>query len=801
MLIEEKYYKLISDINKNIVVAAPAGSGKTEKLAIRYIALLSSGVPPERILAITFTEKAAAEMKERILKILREEKPDLYKTIKEKIFLMRISTIHSFCLTLLKRFAFEKGIDPNFEIIEPEETEIIAQTINSSLVKLMDEKDNKLKDYVLELSTKYGWKKLKDFIKRLFDLRPSSLKGNLYKFDSSKLLSLKEEIISEAKRINGLYEIFKEPLQEEDFNKIFALLNSKDSYFLTDNGKPRTQIPKELNINCSKETFNNFTNKMNKFFNEIKKMTYNLEIEKLYEIFKFCNEEYTLVKKNLNLLDFNDLELLTYELLNESSEIDNVLFAFDEQTDHILVDEFQDTNFLQWAIIKKLTEEWRAGLGSKREGGTNPTLFIVGDKKQSIYGFRNANVEVFDIAIKEMQKWYGKQFTQIGVKENYRCGKEIINYVNDIFSKIMIRKETDPYWRTEYEKFDPIRKSQGKVIPLIIEEASKKEEAEAVASKIKEIIKNEKKHVKDKDEEREEKIEYKDIAILLRKRTHLNEYELALRKEGIPTVVVRGLGFHQEPEVIILRSLLFFLIEPSDDYSLYILLKSPLLNISEDEILEFTQKEGLTLYEKIKEDKRFKVLNDTLNKVNEVPLNRLIEDFLVNVKGWEVFYEPQRTANMKKFIQIVQEFESSGKSLQSIRAYFEEKMEAIEEPKANLNTEEMDAVKIMTIHTAKGLEFPVVFIVGIEEKVKENKDEIKLNVTENNIEILYCPDSNIRKEEKDFLELINKEEEEEKRILYVALTRARDILVISGIKSKENGFLKYLKEGGIHEMY
>ncbi|MFH1824748.1 MAG: UvrD-helicase domain-containing protein [Candidatus Firestonebacteria bacterium] len=787
--------KKILDINKNIVVAAPAGSGKTEKLARRYIALLLSGVSPERILAITFTEKAAAEMKERILKILREEKQDLYRIIKEKIFLMRIYTIHSFCLTLLKRFAFEKGLDPNFEIIEPEEMGVIDEIIDSFLVKLIDEKNNKLKDFVLELSTKYGWNKLKDFIKRLFDLRPSSLKGNLYRLDTSNFLSLKEEAISSVKQINDLYEVFKESFQGRDFDKIFTCLNSLTEYFLTQDGKPRSIIPRELKIACDKATFKNFTDKMNKFFNGVKKIIYNLEIEKLYEIFKFCNEEYTLKKKELNLLDFNDLELLTYELLNESSEVDNILFAFDEYTDHILVDEFQDTNFLQWTIIKKLTEEWRAGLGSKREEGTNPTLFIVGDKKQSIYGFRNANVEVFDTAIREMQGWYGKMFAQIGVKENYRCGREIVNYVNDIFSKIMTREENDPYWKTGYERFNSRRKPEGKVILLIIEEkeASKKEEAERVAKTIKEIIKNEKKYVKHNDEEIEEKIKYKDIALLLRTRTHLNEYETALRKEGIPIVVVRGLGFHQEPEITILRALIFFLIESSDDYSLYLLLKSPLLNISEDEILEMAQKQGLTLYEKIKDDENLRILNETLKKVNKSPLNHLIEEFLIKTKGWEVFYELQRTANIKKFIQIVQEFESQGKSLQSIKAYFEEKMNALEEPKANLNTEEMDAVKIMTIHTAKGLEFPVVFVVGMEKKIEENKDEIRVKVNEDNINILYCPDYNIRREEEDFRELINKEEEEEKRIFYVALTRARDILVLSGVKSSESkGFWKYV---------
>ena len=144
----------------------------------------------------------------------------------------------------------------------------------------------------------------------------------------------------------------------------------------------------------------------------------------------------------------------------------------------------------------------------------------------------------------------------------------------------------------------------------------------------------------------------------------------------------------------------------------------------------------------------------------------------------------------------MQDFEKEGRSLSDIRAYFENKAGSNEEAKAGLNTEEMDAVKIMTIHTAKGLEFPVVFVIGLDDEMGGGKSEaVKMKEMENQVKVVYLPDSDFRKTDLEYLEFGEKESEEEKRILYVALTRARDILVLSGVRGeKPTGFLKYLKE-------
>src|SRR3989339_465826 len=733
----------IFDITKNVVVSAPAGSGKTEKLARRYIALLSAGVSPERILAITFTEKAAVEMKERILRILKAEKPELYKNIKEKIFLMRISTIHSFCLSLLKRFAFELDLDPNFEIVDPKDTGLIDNVLSSSFTGIIESEQVKgkeniqaLRKHLVDLSSKYGWSKLKEIIEKFFLLRPATLVGRPKLLNVSNFKKTQFSAVTALKEDTYFEDHYKEIIKEDSPESIVYAVDSIRDLLLTTAGTPRKNIPKDSGIKISREEYAAVNEKIFDLYNEAKRFVYNNELLMFYEIFVFSNNEYTKKKKELNVLDFNDLEYSTYELLNNHTEVDNILYAFDEQTDHIFVDEFQDTNFLQWSIINKLTEEWRSGLGSKRDEGIIPTLFIVGDEKQSIFGFRSANVEVFDTAVVEMKKWYGSGFIYEQVSENYRSGKEIVEYVNKIFSRIMTRGRFEPKWRTQYKSFDSIRNVAGKVEILEVPKGEKDSLAEArkVAGRISELVGKEDVYTKGVDnKEVSGKIKKGDIAVLLRKRTHLADFEEAVSKEG------------------------------------------------------------KTLYEKIRTNEKFKIIIEHSLMLNTTPLNQILESFMEKAKGWKYFWEPQRSANIKKFIEIVQEFETRGDSLQEIRAYFEERVDTDEEPKANLNTEDTDAVRIMTVHTAKGLEFPVVFFVRMGEEVRRDRDYIRVNEGKDMTGILYCPDKEIRGKISEFVELKMKEEEEEKRIFYVAVTRARDRLILSGVRDEKNkGFWKYL---------
>jgi ATP-dependent helicase/nuclease subunit A len=555
---------------------------------------------------------------------------------------------------------------------------------------------------------------------------------------------------------------------------------------------------------------------------------------RIKEIFVMCLDKYTGRKKAKGALDFNDLEYLAYRMLTENPEWANILYAFDEKTDHLLVDEFQDTNNFQWAIIDKLTEEWRSGIGPKREEGIRPTVFFVGDEKQSIYFFRGANVEIFRRAREKLEAWLGDEYRYEEVKENYRSLPAIVEFTNRLFSRVMETEGEGPPWVTEYKPFDPYRKGmpdEGRVELIMMDDQcdtvsdKKRKEAEVLAQRIHGLVGNY--EITDRRSQKQRPCRYMDMAVLLRKRTHLKKYEEALRRYSIPFVAVKGIGFYQEPEVAMLRAFILFLSNQMDDYSLYVILKSPLFHIDEGTVIEIINNEGDSLFEKMKKicgpsalsssanetdnpplipplskggikgvKEATGLLHEWLSRLHDIPLSELIEHALVITGAWKYFHEDQRRANIKKFIRIIEELEAGGKSLLKIRDFLERTDESSDEPKANVNTEGMDAVKIMTVHASKGLEFPIVFIPGLEEPFLLRTDDRLVYEKDGRFFFKSTPEPSIRRQDSDFLAHLAKEEEEQKRLFYVAATRAEEALVlISHWSDRDRNFLDFLKKG------
>ncbi|MDH5769036.1 MAG: UvrD-helicase domain-containing protein, partial [Nitrospirota bacterium] len=704
----EKYL----DITKSVIISSPAGSGKTEKLARRYVSLFLGGSEIEKILAITFTEKAAAEMKERILHILENEYPELFLKVKEKIPLMRISTIHAFCLKLLKRFSIELGLDPSLDVMD----EFNASLLWSESVYecLIDEKNNPDLFFVMMKDRGIkGWDSLSVLLNELHSKRPYP-----------------ERILKENHPVTG---------KEE---------------------------------------------------------------KKILELYSRCLKIYTNKKLERHLIDFDDLELLTYEALVKNPEWQNILYSFDEHTDHILVDEFQDTSSLQWKIIDKLTEEWRSGIGAKRDSGKLPTIFLVGDDKQSIYLFRGANVSVFQEAKEHFSEWLGNEYYFEEMKENYRSLPAIVTFTNSLFEKLMSPVLRDS-WHTRYTPFEAARQGNGKVDLILIEGTShtkenREKEATALSKRIQSLIGNY--EIYEGDIMRP--CAYSDIAILLRKRTHLCIFENALRKYGIPFIVVKGIGFYDEPEVALLRELLFFIADPLDDYSLFCLLRSPLFTIDYKTLFRIIDKGRVPLIEKIGSVKNKKVKNafndiaSWIERSKYTPLAILLENALTETEGWKFYWEKQRHANLKKFICLIEQYESQGFSIFDIREKLIKASQG-DEGKANINTEGMNAVKIMTIHAAKGLQFPMVFLPSLDENFIPKSSSMVMDEEEGRISIAYEEDFHKRKKIDHFLLRKEKELEEEKRLFYVAATRAQDFLCMLGVLKKEKppaGRLAYITD-------
>jgi ATP-dependent helicase/nuclease subunit A len=822
--------------DKSVIISSPAGSGKTEKLARRYIALLKSGVSVERILAVTFTEKAAAEMKQRILTILKAEDSRLFDSLLEKMPLMRVSTIHSFCGTLLRRFSFEAGIDANYRVENAIDSRIMWEEIIYELLMEAGSGDGSHDLFLHTIGEKgfRGLANLSDTVNYLYEKRPFSLEAVVPMYDSTRMPQLVDELLSwegAEEAIDSYRDFFNEIETEKRAGF--------EDYFLTKEKEPRKRPPKGLS---SIADYKNWAVKMHAFWKGKKFEEYTNRAQRIREIFINCLKRHSFLKSSKSLLDFSDLEYIAYRMLTEEPEWANILYAFDEKTDHILVDEFQDTNNFQWAVIDKLTEEWRSGIGAKRDEGIKPTVFLVGDRKQSIYYFRGANVEIFRRAKEKLAEWLGDEFHYEEVKENYRSAPAIISFTNTLFSKIMSADNASPAWMTGYGEFEAHRKNLsgiGSVEIIMLEDEDegislqREREADVIAKRIKGLIGN--LRITERKTGVQRECVYADIAILLRKRTHLKKYEEALSRHGIPFIAVKGIGFYQEPEVAMLRALVYFLSNPKDAYSLYVLLKSPLFLLDEDAVLKASREEGESLFDKIKNilmknppfakgggttpaslcreespplkkgdeggffesiNKAFVLLQNWLAQSAHMPLAELIERALVETGAWRYYHEPQQRANIKKFIRIMEETESGGRPLIKIRAFLERTINREEEPKANVNTEGMNAVKILTIHTAKGLEFPVVFLPAIEDPFTLRSNESLVYEKDGKFFFKAITESSIRKDDEDFRLHLMKEEEEQKRLFYVAVTRAEEALfLVATWKERGKSFLGYLKEG------
>ena len=789
------------DTTKSVMISAPAGSGKTQKLAGRYIALLKSGVDVERILAVTFTDRAAAEMKQRILTILSNEDEELFRKILHRMPLMRVLTIHSFCGTLLRRFSFEASIDPNYKVEDAIES---AMSWEEALYQVLMDAGKGFKGHELLFNTLSekgfrGLDYLRNTVDYLYHKNPFSLDADI----SPHSIELSDTFVEELASWTGATDVIEG--YEDYFREYYLPDNSAvEQFFLTGTKTPRKRAGAALkNI----PAFQDWATGMYMFWKERKKASHVQRTERIREVFRSCINKYGSKKNNQGILDFSDLEYLTYKMLTENPEWANILYAFDEKTDHILVDEFQDTNSFQWEIINSLTEEWRAGIGAKRDEGIKPTVFFVGDAKQSIYYFRGANVEIFSNARDKMTRWLNNEFLYEEARENYRSRPAIIDFTNHIFSRIMQAGQDSPSWITRYSEFHAHREGDTGLVELIMLDNdvdntadAKEQEADTLARRIKSMVNN--LQITGRGDMEERPCKYEDMAILLRKRTHLRAYEEALRDHEIPFVAVKGIGFYQEPEVAMLRALIYFLSNPGDDYSLYILLKSPLFRFDDNTVLEIINNGNGSLFRKLQTGsntheqilKSGTQLNKWLSELSVLSVAELIESVLIQTEAWQYYHEPQRRANIKKLIRIIEDLESQGKTIIRIRDYFERTLHRSDEPKANVNTEGMDAVKIMTIHASKGLEFPIVFVPGLEEPFFHAAGDNLIYEHDGSFFFKSEPEPSIRKEDDDFLLHLAKEEEEQKRLFYVAVTRAEEALVLSGrLECRANSFMGMLK--------
>lgn len=788
--------KAIESIDRNLAVNAGAGTGKTKVLTERYLHILEHGdlienQEVESIVAITFTKKATEEMIERIRKLIRNNfsKGDKWKRYYRDMEKANISTIHSFCGNILRENPVEAGIDPMFEVMEEYSSkELLVKSIDKVLSGYIEKnpvfykaisqfKINRLEDIYDNYVSIY--KSIGTIGLSIEEAKEISMKNleslRLDKKDLEILIS-KVSYLMSVSRSNSNIARFQEAEEWISFtsgnysdDEMFSLLES-----LRDNiGSNKNEVE-------TIEEINRLINKILITKERNYKDYYEVILDSLIEI----DREYSRRKREISGLDYDDLQLKALKLLDN----DYILRRYQDKYKYIMVDEFQDTNELQKKIFYKLS--------TREKPLDRNNLFVVGDPKQSIYAFRGADIDVFYQVLEDISSISKDNI--VTLDKNYRSVNTVLSFINGIFEKVMSDR---------YDRLNPAKKSKNKIDVEVLdnEEIEKSDEAnlyeaDLIARRIKEMVAR-------------EGYDYSDIALLFRATTRNYIYEEALKRYGIPFHNSSSKRFFYRKEVLDIMNGLKAISNPFDRISMIGFLRGPMAGLSDDTIFKLLTSEDANLYlsmEKLLDydlgNNENTILKNTYNllsyfySIKDISTSsHVLEELLdrTNFKALQLLKDhgKQSLANINKFINLLEEFDSKEKRSLELFIDYIEKIRLEDTGEGVLSADE--AVNILTIHKSKGLQFPVVII---PELAKDNRNNFPnfLFHKELGLGIKFEGSQAIHKEISSLEnERLNREKE---RVMYVAMTRAEEKLILGNI-GKNSGYKKMLEEYLDNEEY
>jgi double-strand break repair helicase AddA len=827
-----------SDTARSVHLSASAGSGKTRALKERYLALLDvldrRGMNIDQAVAITFTDKAAAEIKERVMRDLPEA---MLKKIVRGRQDLRISTIHSFCMNLLKRYPLEAGLPPDFGVLDSRDQ---AAKIQMAIEAALEESDQDrqimtpLKQFTVDelVSTIRYLLSIRSRLKRM-EIDARGAEGLLTSVRTGMEIDRAEAelmgLISGAGWRTSFGEMERLLTAEgdtyydcrgpehlllsgtQDPDAAFRTAALLSPVYFTLEGTPRK------NAKIAAKSFKGGNRKgYEKLFFDIQALLYRLrdgylrsqagrESLSMLRLYLRSAERYQASKLKEGLLDFDDLEIFAYRLL-QNSESTEVLYWLDRKILHFLVDEFQDTSDIQWAILDRLSSEIFAGEGAEKR--MPPTLFVVGDEKQSIYRFREANYRLIELVKRKMEtRLLPGSRAILSLDKNFRSTPEVIETVNRVFAGL---------WGEAYTASDLDRKDHTGSVRLIEVQAapgdgapSGSAEADVLAQSILSFVETGAMIYEKIDTAwKERPASYGDCAVLIQSRTNLKKYETALQRAGIPFRVIGGIGFYEEDEVQALVNTLFFLWNKDERLALAAALTSALFGFTDADIYELLQQKG-DMLEALRTLRpgAWVLLHGWQQRAGVAPLAVLLHS-IVNDSGAYVRFgrtNPQAIFNIDKLLDTAREFDRRGHTtLQDFVEWVRNLRRTDQrEATADMNLPGFQgSVRILTVHKAKGLEFPIVFLPGMNQAaraltsgpaalISESGGVPRVAIKDANNPVyddLWNGDSGEREEIK----------REQQRLLYVAMTRARDHLVMLGTLGnnrtpvKQNTWLDYL---------
>lgn len=883
----------IQEKNSNILVAAAAGSGKTAVLVERIIhKIIDEQMDIDKILVVTFTNAAASEMRERILEAIYkklEENPENVHLQRQIILLNKASicTIHSFCLDVIHNHFYEIDLPSNFKIADTAEIDLLKQEVLDDLFEQKYTENDKNFIELLENYTNYrGDEALQELVLKIYKFIQSSPFPIKWLQEKLELLKIEDKDISQTIWGKLIIQTVDDDIQESimqlevtkskmalypEMTKFYQTI-SEDIINLQDLQKYNSWDElyiKLLNFNFSKwpvdkkvindlkEDSKEIRDKVKKHIKEktAKLLSCSQEqavkdlkiitpiLEKLSNLVTEFTKNFAEKKKEKNCIDFNDIEHFALKiLLDENNNPTEVAKKYKEKFEEIAIDEYQDSNLVQEAILTSISK------------GNN--IFMVGDVKQSIYKFRQARPELF---LQKYDEYKNKEEKaqednlKIQLFRNFRSRQNILNITNLVFESIMSKELGDiNYNENEYLNYganypepeeiknyagiaelDIIDLKEDESITAFEGEEDEEEqerveddvlEAKFVANKIQELL-NSNYMVFDK-KQGYRKIRPKDIVILLRATSNLSPiYEKELSDLELPVFSDTSGTYLDTVEIQTILSVLKIIDNPLQDIPLAVVLRSSICNFTDNDLITIRLTDrNCNFYEALIKTRlicdgdlknKIESFLEKLEKWKSISQYMPLDEFI-----WQIYLDTgyyqyvgllpngaMRQANLKTLFEKAKQYEkASFKGLFNFIQFIDKlKKQNGDLASAKLIGENEDVIRIMSIHKSKGLEFPVVFLCNSHKKfnMQDLNDNILLHqdigfgptIMDTTRKIKY---SSIA---KDAIKLKMKQEtlSEEQRILYVALTRAKEKLYITG-RSKD--FTKYVQDKNkVLEMY
>ena len=868
-----QFTAIACDPARSVVVEACAGSGKTWLLVARMLRLLLAGTAPSELLAITFTRKAAQEMRERLLHLLRDlalqpqaqvmqllrergiaevELPQviptargLYERVLGSAHSLSIDTFHSWFARLLQIAPLASGVPHGYMLTEAT-GELRLDTYSRFMQSLDDPKNAEVRAALLRLYETVGDWNTKALLDAFVDKRAEwwAAQQNDSPLESLRMLCGED---GEADARLMLWE------DDELCTRLLALAR------LLGQGAKRNQdraVAIESALTAGPE-IDNFAQLLAQFYDEKGKLRGNdhrrgkllAAIEKQFgpdgvsvfeDEFAGCGEvllllqrrsferqvlalnealftvgaayleQYQAVKAEQRVFDFGDLEWHAYRLLTNEEHAAYLQSRLDARYRHILLDEFQDTNPLQWSIV-------RAWLDAYGDDTQQPSVFVVGDPKQSIYRFRRAEPRVFSAAQEMLQQRGASVLRTNQTRRNASAIVEALNasfVANPIFApQTTLGLDGGAIWR----------------LPLVAAQQQEEEKAEAEAEGFflrdpLETPRAEEEDARRVDEGRavalailqareqlaarhSRPLRWSEVMLLVKKRTYLNAYERALREAGIPFVSDRRGGLLDSLEVSDLIALLNFLITPGDNRALAHALKSPMFSASDDDLIALAQDGEGTWWTRLQRkaadgasevlQRAERLLRQWLEAAPRLPVHDLLDLILHQgelvaryAQSAPPLVRSQVIGNLEAFTELALNLDSGRypslpKFIDALRV-LQTGADSDAPDEATVDAS-VDAVRIMTIHSAKGLEASIVVLVDTNHS-EAARDDLGILCEWPQDEAAPTHFSCfVKREERGaardtlFEEEERLKQQEDWNLLYVALTRAKEIMIVSGV--------------------